>query len=331
MRRLIAMISIILGLVLAGGQPVHAANGSRFTLTPVLNASNSKKTGIFDIVARPGSQVQVAGDVTNLAASKRTVQVQITNAGITENGQIDYTPAATRDKTLHQPLTSMTTGKQVITLAAKQTKRVTFTLKIPQQGFQGMKLGALYAIDPQTYGGSDKGVSLANRFSMYTAINLRTSKKYVRPAVKVSKVHYGQQHHQAAVIARLQNPRPELFGQMTVKTQITKQGDQKVLLKRTAHQQAMAPNAHYDFATLAPNGLRAGQYTLQLKAQSGTRRWHFKRHFTVTKQQATTVDSAASITTPGTPWYVWVLIGLAIVIIVLLAGLLWRRRQAKQH
>lgn len=331
MRKLMALIGVVLGLVLAGGQPAHAASGSRFTLTPVLSDSQSKQAGIFDIVAKPGSQVKIAGKVTNLAGSERTVQVQITNAGITQSGQIDYTPGVDRDKTLKHPLTSMTAGKQTITLAAHQSKQVTFTLNIPQKGFKGMKLGALYAIDPQTYGGSGKGVSLSNRFSMYTAINLRTSKQYVRPTLKIAKVHYSQQNHQAAVLARLQNPRPELFGQMTVTTKVTKQGSKKVLLSRTAHKQAMAPNAHYDFATMATDGLRAGKYTLQLEAKSGTRKWHFTRHFTVTRKQAAAIDSATSITTPGTPWYVWVLIGLAVVIIALLGVILWRRHKTQQQ
>ncbi|MFD1393950.1 DUF916 and DUF3324 domain-containing protein [Lacticaseibacillus jixianensis] len=313
---------------IAPAVPVAAANGASFSIKPVFTDAASAKENYFDLLVRPGQTISLPVNVTNVSGVATTVRVSVADAYTGDNGQVGYAPNHRTDDSAQYRLSVLASAPVTLKLAKGATKQAKFTVQVPKGGFKGELVGSLYAADPKAYGGSGSGLSLKNKFAMYTAIVLRTSPQYVSPDLKLRQVKVGIQNGQAAVLATLQNYRPQMFGQMSVHTKVYQAGSKKPVLTRDVSGYAMAPNSHFNFGTMTDHAFTAGRYTLDLLATSGTRRWHFRRQFQVTQKQAADVNRAASLKMAAPfPWWLLILvIGLALLVLLLIF-LLWRRRK----
>lgn len=324
----LALVGLVLMLMLLPSHQVQAT-GASFTIKPELTNAQSKQAGYYELMVKPNQRVQLAMTVSNVTDSRKTIKVSVADAYTGNNGTIGYDPGGPRDDSAKYRLSQLA-GKPVkVTLAGGQTKRVAFNLQIPKNGFAGELVGSVYAIDTASYG-DDKGQSMAikNKFAMYSAIVMRVSSQYVRPALKLAKLDLGMQDGQAAVLATLQNIKPEMFGKMSINAKVYKDGGAKPVLTRKVNDYAMAPNSHFVYGIYSKHAFAAGDYQLDLVAKSGSRTWHFKRTIHVSQAKAEQVNKAASLKMANqVPWWLIALIVLLVLIIVLLVVLLFKRRK----
>ncbi|MBM6411939.1 WxL protein host-binding domain-containing protein, partial [Lacticaseibacillus paracasei] len=85
--------------------------------------------------------------------------------------------------------------------------------------------------------------------------------------------------------------------------------------------------SHFDYALPSKEALSPGTYTLDLTAKAVGKTWHWRRNFTITRQQSEAIEQKLGRETPQKPW-LWIIIAivLALVILVLL-WLVWRQRR----
>lgn len=324
-------IGLVAGVLLLLAMPHHQveASGTTFTIAPVLRDKASQDSGYFDIMTKPGATVPLTVRITNRTKTTKTLKVSAADAYTGDNGQIGYAPGGPKDDSATVRLSDITTGTGKIKLAGGKSRRVTLYVKVPKAGIKGEVVGSFHVKDVASYGkNSTQGMTIANQYAMYSAVVLRTSNKYVSPELRLKKITVTTQTGQAAVLARLQNYKPQLFGKMTIKAKVYRVGSKKAFLTREVSDYAMAPNSHFDFGLFTKEALLPGKYELDLTAKSGVKTWHFGRKFTVSQKKADAVNKETSAKVPSAfPWWIIVIIVLLLVIIGLLLFLLWKRRK----
>lgn len=334
MRRLIGSVLLFIGLLFWPElSPVtEAATGAQFTVTPQLPANQlGGNAGYFNVLVRPGAQQALTIHLANQASQAKTLRVLPVNAFTQNNGQVSYRPNKAKDPAAKLQLTALTSGPVNVRVGAHQGRDVTYHFAIPQAGFLGTLVGAFNVEDVAAYPDDQSGsqnLAIRNQFAMVVAIQLQTTATaaLMKPHVNLVQVKLGKQDGEAAILARLQNDRPRLFGQMTVKASVVPVGRERIVVTRTARDLEMAPNSHFDYALFLKNGLVAGKYELALTATAGQLTWQFTRQFTVT---------AAAAAQTGMPehgelqWW-WLMLGVLLALAVLLWAR-WRRRNPRSQ
>lgn len=324
---LLALLACLAGFAWPA-QPTQAAAGARFTISPVLTKNQvGMNNGYFNLLLQPNATETLAVNVTNLSDKKLQVRVTPTTAWTNSNIQIDYGPGAPKDSSASTILTKLMSSGQTVTLAPKATQRVSFTLRTPKAGLQGLVLGAIRAEDQKSYKQRTKGFAISNKFAMVLGVQVQTNKDLITKRLRLTGVKAGVQTNQAAVLATLNNPQPTILNRLQLKAKVMRRGETKALLTRSTTRNAMAPNSHATFAVFSRTALRPGKYTLDLVATNPGHRWHFKENFTITAAQATKINKQVHLKVKyQIPW-LWLLIGLLILIILILLILLLKRRR----
>ncbi|MFD1486130.1 DUF916 and DUF3324 domain-containing protein [Lacticaseibacillus baoqingensis] len=309
---------------------VQAANGASFTVEPTLTAQQvGGNTGYFNMKLAPNQQNTLKVTITNLTAKPKTVRVVPTNAGTSAGGQLSYDPGMPRDDSAAYRFTALLVNRQAQTvkLAPNAAKQVTYTVKMPAKPVTGQILGGLHVQDTADYAQPGTGVAIVNRFAMVVAVQLQSTATMVAPDLKLLTVKPGVQSNRAAILAKLQNPQPRLFNHLKIVAKVTPRGQADPVVKRTSNNLSMAPNSHFTYGIYSDQALTAGKYTLILKATAHQWHWQFKRHFTITAQQAATTNRKAHLKVERhIPWTLIIIGALVVVILVLLVLLLKRRR-----
>lgn len=213
---------------------------------------------------------------------------------------------------------------QKITVPANSNRTVTVNLRLPAHAFSGTVAGGVY-VERLTNGANQQSGNFQtqNHFAMTLPI-LVTEHPHAKRIAKMQLAQVKVQKGQIA--ARLHNVRPVLFGKLTIHARITKVHQTKALVKKTVTNYQVAPNSAFDFVVTDPKRpLNAGHYTLTMSLQSGKRRWHFSRAFTVTASQAAPLTKRTGWL--GLPLLLWLIGGGLILIILALVGVILKQRK----
>lgn len=297
------------------------AQGAGFTLTPQMTASQvGGNLGWFNLLVKPGVQEKLPVVVANQSDQTKTIRLQLTDAYTQSNGQIGYDPNTQPRINAQTSVTAIGSKPVTIDLAPHTGKTVTFTVTPP--AFVGEVLGAIYAQDqtpnPQS---SSSGFAITNQFAMVVAVALQTSETKIAPQLTLASVSSNAKQ----ITAHVQNPKPTLFGKITLKSTVSLQG--KTVLTQTDHDYAMAPNSDLAYQLLPKKTLLPGKYRLVIDATAGKTKWHLTKTFTI--KQALTPETPPKTTTPK-PNYLW-LFGLALLLALLIGILIGKKRGGDRH
>lgn len=305
---------------------------------PVENQIDKKLT-YYDLLVTPGQKQVLTVIVTNSGSDLKKIDVTPTNAITNQNGVIDYSQqdkTFKNDSTLKHPFTSLVGEAQTVEVAAGETKEVEFELSVPEEPFEGTILGG-FLVDLNE---SDKkeekasgGVKIVNRFQLVKAVRLRESEEKVSPELVLNDVKPALVSYRTAVTANLQNTEPTLFGSMKVEAEVTKKGQSEVLKSVTKEELEMAPNSNFDFPIMWGNQrLAPGEYTLNMVATSGSRKWKFSEDFTITAEESNKINKeAVDLEEEKTSYWLYVaIIALVLLLIIILVLLVYFYRRHKR-
>ncbi|GAB6093333.1 DUF916 and DUF3324 domain-containing protein [Furfurilactobacillus curtus] len=303
-------------------------SGAGFTISPQFPANqNSQTTGYFDLTVAPKDTQEITVNVINTTDHARKLRVQPTDAWTGDNGLVNYTPNPKKRPETKTSFTKLTSRGVTVDLNAHEGKPVTFTTKVPAQGFSGQILGGIFVTDPAVTKTTGKqNFKINNRYAMIIGVLLhQANRAKVTPDLKLASVTGSQKNQRATILATLKNPRPVLFGKMTIHAKVTGQMRTTTTLKNYE----VAPNSRFNAAIdLGERKLQPGRYHLDLTAKSGRHTWHFKRNFTVTKKAANQANEHIKV---KQNWlWLWITLGVLAAGLLLFGGYwLGRRRQRK--
>lgn len=299
---------------------VHA-QGAGFTVTPQMTAAQvGGNLGWFNLLVKPGVQEKLPVVVANQSDDTKTIHLQLTDAYTQRNGQIGYDPNTQTRINAQTSITAIGSKPVTIKLAPHTGKTVTFTATPP--AFVGEVLGAIYAQDQTpTAQASSSGFAITNQFAMVVAVAMQTSETTIAPQLTLAQVAANTK----AITAHIQNPKPTLFGKITLKSTVSLQG--KTVLTQTDHDYAMAPNSDLAYQLLPKDPLLPGRYRLVINATAGKAKWHLTKMFTIKK---TVTPETPPKTSTSKPNYTW-LFGLAILLALLIGIFIGKKRGGDSH
>ncbi|KRM72960.1 DUF916 and DUF3324 domain-containing protein [Lacticaseibacillus brantae] len=304
------------------GQPQHlAAAGADFTIKSQIPENQiDKKASYYDLLVKPGTTQKLSVVVENAGNKTRKFRVAPNTAFTNDNGVIEYSRENyIPDRSAKTTLSKLMSKAQTVSVAAGESKTVTFTLTVPKSGIDGSVLGGFYVTPEEEESTAKSGMSIQNQFAMVIGIQLRENTTTQSPELKLGTVEAALHNSQTAIKANVRNVVPVHFGQMTITAKVTKSGSSDVLYQSTRKNLEMAPNSNFDYSILMKDkAYQAGDYTLNLVAKSGKKTWTLTKGFTIKAETARELNKKAGIETTD---YTWLYIGGAVVLLAVIAGL----------
>ena len=144
----------------------------------------------------------------------------------------------------------------------------------------------------------------------------------------IKKVRLDLSDGRKVIAATIQNDQPKVAQELTIKGNVVKKGDKKVIAKREMKNFSVAPNSNFDFEILLGlDRFSAGTYIFTGEAKGAEKTWKWKKEFTVGNKQANKVNEETVYRIHVPKWVLWAGIGLTVSLIGLIAYLVYRQRQ----
>lgn len=324
-------LSSLLGLsiLLPFSATTASAAELNFSVESVLpDNQRDKKQTYFDLRMKPGQEQTVYVKLKNTTKKDVTVNIGANEAKTNMNGTTQYDEnKIERDSTLEYSLADLVTVKKEVVVKPNTEEKVAVKIKMPKEDFKGVILGGLSFQQKESEvesesSGEDEGLSIKNRFSYNLAMMLSTNDDEVKPELVLNDVKADLYNARTVIKANIQNTQPMLMNQLEVKANVTKKGETEELFKKDTKEMQMAPNSNFDYTIpLEGKAIEAGEYTLNMEAESMGEKWKWSKDFTVSDADAAKfaekdVDVEVE---ESSNWLWWVIGG---VVVLLLIGLI---------
>ncbi|MFD1318698.1 DUF916 domain-containing protein [Loigolactobacillus zhaoyuanensis] len=328
-RKWVLFVTLLLGMTAVfASRPVQAKTSNSYTMTAQLpTTQTNQQVTYFDLTAAENSVQPLTVTVNNTSQQKLTIKVAANDAYTANNGSIAYDRADVKSLSAPQALrfSQLVQGKrtQSVTLAAGETKQVTFNVKMPDAPFSGMILGGIRS----TAMLGDDGNNVQSQVAYNLSVVLRHDATPVMPHLKIARVLPGSRLSKSGLLVRLRNSKPNIVSQMTFAGTVTRPGKTKVLATYKQKELQMAPYSELNYF-MPTKLLQPGNYMLHLRltgrdgyAQTLTKRFHVDQG-----QQISMNEQKLPVT--KTNW--WLYIGSGAVIILAAAGAVyWAYRKGR--
>ncbi|CAD5901671.1 conserved exported hypothetical protein [Carnobacterium maltaromaticum] len=297
----------------------------------------NKTLTYFDLKMEPNQRQEITLTVSNSSDEKATILISPNVAMTNQNGVIDYSKAEEKvDSTLKNPVTSIISKAQEVTLEPKETKEVLFTIQMPEKEFDGLILGGFYISkkeDNENTKDKEKDVQIKNKYSYVIGLQLRENTNEVKPVMELNDIKPALLNYRTAVTANLQNTEATIMKEVSVDAKVMKKGTTKVLHETKKEGLSMAPNSNFDFPINWDNqSLDPGTYRLQLIAQSGEDKWEFEKEFKISAKDSTDLNKEAvelEKTEPNWILIISVVAGITIFLILVIGFFIYRHQKKK--
>lgn len=297
----------------------------------------NKTLTYFDLKMEPNQRQDITLTVSNSSDEKATILISPNVAMTNQNGVIDYSKADEKvDSTLKNPVTSIISKAQEVTLEPKETKEVPFTIQMPEKEFDGLILGGFYISkkeDNSNTKDKEKDVQIKNKYSYVIGLQLRENTNEVKPVMELNEIKPALLNYRTAVTVNLQNTEATIMKEVSVDAKVMKKGTKKVLHETKKEGLSMAPNSNFDFPINWDNqSLDPGTYTLQLIAQSGEDKWEFEKEFKISAKDSTDLNKEAvelEKTEPNWILIISVVAGITIFLILVIGFFIYRHQKKK--
>lgn len=313
-----------------GETETQPENDVGFAVEPVQPSTQiDSQKGFYFIKVEPGKPQELSIKIRSTNVTPATVKIYVKNAYTNQNGVIDYdNEDYKRDATLKDSVEELTSvSEKEVTVKNYEEKIVKIKITPPDEKFTGVKGGTICIMKADS---SEAKEGLSSTFGYRVGLLLTEDSEVYNDGSSLnflsarSTVHQGKR----VIQARMQNPESKVLDDLMIETKLYKKGSREVLKKRTANNMRMAPNSQFDFSTnWGIDPIKSGTYTLQIRAQSGTNTWEWKKDFTIGEKQAKKINEEASFTITYPEWIPIVVVLLGITSILLIGCLYVRSKK----
>ncbi|WP_239255609.1 DUF916 and DUF3324 domain-containing protein [Listeria ilorinensis] len=337
MKQKVGWVLGLLFLAVTGWNMEATADGTDFSVQAIL-PENQLANGhhYFDLLVKAGETETLRVELINGTQQEKTIEIQANTAVTNDNGQIEYTLAKPKlDSTLQYPFATLADPPEEVTLAGGEVKKVEIPVQIPQESFSGIILGGLYFTekDPPKNETKNGQVQFENRFSYTIGVVLQEDTAALEPLLKVKKIEPGQKNGRNTVFATIQNPKATIVRDLSVKARVYQEDASEPLHEMSLNQLKMAPNSHFAFPiSWEDQPFEPGTYRVELTATAGTDEWHWKKKFTIEKDQADSLNQkAAELESETSKQYLplYLTAGFLLLLGVFLLGRFSKRKKIK--
>lgn len=282
------------------------------------NQRDTTKT-YFDLLVKPDSEETIEINLRNDTENEVIIEPKVHSATTNLNGVVEYGPVeANRDSTLKYDLNELISVEKEVKIPARSSVKLPLIITVPKEEFKGVLAGGITLQEKEIKNNDTtgtKGLSIQNKYAYVVAVVLNENNTQVKSELKLNNVFPDQVNARNVINANLQNSTPNYLNQLKVIAKIRKKGKTNVLYEKTKEAMQMAPNSNFDFPiSLAGEELKAGDYALELTANTKTDRWHWKKNFTIKADEAKKMN-ARDVTIRKD--YTWAYITIGILLMIL--------------
>lgn len=332
------VVSVLLGMsqnVLA--EEAESPTGFNYRINYPDNQID-KSLGYFKLKMEPGEEQTVSMTFNNPSKEKISISVSINSAKTNQNGVIEYGKSAIEnDKSLTYDLKDIFKGPEKVELAADETKNVEFTVKMPNDAYDGVIAGGIEIQKENQEGTKTQqgGTKIVNKYAYVVGVVLQENDKDVPPELKLNKVEAGQSNYRNAIFVNFSNVKPSYVNDMTTEVKIMKKGSETVLYEKKQTAMRMAPNTFINYP-VSMNGerMKPGNYEADITVTSGERNqtWHWKQGFEITSEEADKFNNrdVGLVQEKGFNWKLVAIIVICLLLLIIIIVLLVRRKNEKE-
>lgn len=329
MKKIIYILSF---LTVFGWSSVVQAEGMNFTVkSNIPTEQKDQSISYYDVKAD-----QKIGEITATVSNKTDkpikVAVRVDNASSNPTGIVDYVSSPNKPikEVPFKFKEVVTPEKDVIELAAQETKVARFKMNYPKDDFKGIVAGGLFFQEVQEKKEAAKATGVQNTFSRSIAVLLRGEKE-TDYHLNLTEAKPDLYTYKPAVIAKLTNTSGKFINHTTIKSKIMKKGQKEALYTKEDKEFQLASYADLNYPiVLEGDELKPGKYTLAMNVKADDEEWSFEKDFEITKKEAKEKNEKAIIEKAPFPW-IWVIVGVMAVIILALLFLLMRVKKSNKN
>ena len=315
------------------------ANGG-FSVTPVFPSNqNPESTGAFNLNVTPGQRQEIAVMVNNPQDEPITVEISLISPGTNRNGIIDYTGPGRLDETIEgasfSDIAHLTVSED-ITVPANMSAEIPVIIEIPQDGIEGVMLGAVHVLLGITDEEVEDAGMIVNRFAHVISVRLQEEGASEPPAdFALGEVRVDLVNHRAAIVADVRNPQPRFAMGAIAHAQVYPAGSDQPMFTAGNVGVDFAPNSIFPFSMTDEGGygIPPGSYIARVQIEHDGQNWEFEETFTVAAQAAAVVNAAAvnQQASPyqlrgGFPAWGFAAIGAGVILLIGLTALILRSK-----
>ncbi len=310
-------------------QPVQATETNQigYSVAPVIPDNQIGDTSsYFDLRVEPSQQQTIQVELRNDSTEDKTVQAQLANATTNINGLVVYEAETNEeiDPSLKNPLTEwVDLSTNEITIPAGQSVMLDVTLNVPEEAFDGVKLGGLIfqevTEEEESYG--EEGVSVRNAYTYIIALQLSENDNEVPIDFALADVNAQLSDGARTVVANIQHQQARLTGGVSIQADIYEKNGDQVIASKTMEDVSFAPNSTMPFTVEWDQALKAGDYRIDMVLTRGDQEWDFTKEFTIQPEEEAEINEAAvtEVVDDSASLPTWVIIGVILVVIVIIA------------
>jgi len=276
----------------------------------------------FDLRVEPNQEQELNVTIYNHENEEITVRATIHNASTNSNGLVVYEEQEEMDPSLHNPITELVTlEEEEWTIPAGESETISAKLEMPDESFDGIKLGGFHFEKVPEEIEAEEGVTIQNRYAYVIGMQLSENDQEVAPNLELLSVEPQLVNHRIAVVAQVQNEQPVLMGNITIQAQVYEENSDEPLREIEQTDIRMAPNSTMDFVMDWNNqALQEGHYRVDMSATDSENTWEWQEEFTISEEAETLNEEAVEIESSQdySNWYIAGIVALASIVIVLL-------------
>ncbi|HHJ5110444.1 TPA: DUF916 and DUF3324 domain-containing protein [Enterococcus faecium] len=327
---------MILMSVIGFGKSTYADNMS-FSVLPVLpeNQSDSSKT-YFDLKMNPNQEEVLEVNITNNTDEEITVLVETNTALTNDNGVADYSQSKKeKDSSLQVGFSDIAKAEEKeITLQGKETKAAKIQVNMPAQEYDGLILGGLYFTEKEKDSEEkmEKGMQIKNKFAYVIGVSLRENDHEVKTILECNDVTPDQVNYRNVVKINLQNTQPEIVKDLNVDAKVYTEKGTEVLHETKKEKMKMVPNSNFNYAVSWDNKeFKPGKYRVEIESEADGQLYKWVKYFTISADKANKLNDKAVELEEESKILLYVVIGLAVLLIVLAIAFIiyWRKNKQK--
>lgn len=289
-----------------GAQSVAAEELGGYTIEGVPHPNQlDPNLGYFYLHEEAGATDTVKVNLINTSSADKTLRVKVTNAATNSNGLIDYTGILPSHASLKYPLTSLTeVSQKEVTVPQASEVETEIKLTMPKEKISGVILGGIVVSEKPSENQNEGQISLENTYSYTLGLALTNETKIElnkHLSVELESVQAKLVDGKKVIEANFLNPHPYIFADAQVQGTVINQKNQQVIKQMTKESINIAPYSVYPFQLdWQKANLKPGTYLFKGKVTAGEKTWTLEKKFTISKEQANTLnqESVYKVTIP---------------------------------
>lgn len=322
---------MLLFILLTPFQEVSAEEYVGFSVKAQLPKNQiNQENSYFNLRVEPGQKQAIETIIYNHGAEEITVKVSVHNASTGSNGLVMYEEQEEVDDSLEVPLTDIASlEKEEWVIPAGESVAVTTNLTLPNEPFDGIKLGGLHFEKVLEADESDDGVNIQNNYAYIVGLQLSQTDKQIEPDLNLNFVEPRLVNYRTAVVANIQNTQPTLLEDAEITAKVFEENETDPIKELYQEQVNIAPNSNMDVVINWENEpLEEGDYRLQLQVKGESKTWDWEESFEIDEKAKVLNEEAVELETEDSnkALYIAGIVMLVLIVIVLI----WYIRRLKK-